>query len=63
MTFRHNLYKLREEREMKPVTFLNAVCSLLYEKRYEVELFLSNTYMLSVHVVRNGSWCGSVWLI
>ena len=34
MTLRHNLYKLREEREMKPLTFLNAVCSLLCEKRY-----------------------------
>ncbi len=33
MTFRHNMYKLKEEREMSPKTFLNAVCSLLYEKR------------------------------
>ena len=33
LTYRHNLYKLRENREMKPLTFLNATCALLFEKR------------------------------
>lgn len=32
--FRHNLYKLREERDMKPTTFANFVSGLLYEKRF-----------------------------
>mmetsp|Transcript_32622 Transcript_32622/g.103964 ORF Transcript_32622/g.103964 Transcript_32622/m.103964 type:complete len:213 (+) Transcript_32622:150-788(+) len=32
--FRHNLYKLREERNMKPSTFANLVSSMLYEKRF-----------------------------
>lgn len=32
--FRHNLYKLREERNMKPETFANLVSNLLYERRF-----------------------------
>jgi len=32
--FRHNLYKLREDRVMKPTTFANLVSSMLYEKRF-----------------------------
>jgi len=32
--FRHKLYKLREERDMKPSTFANLVSSMLYEKRF-----------------------------
>ena len=32
--FRHNLYKLREERDMKPSTFANLVSAMLYEKRF-----------------------------
>ena len=32
--FRHNLYKLREERLMSPKTFGDFVSSLLYEKRF-----------------------------
>lgn len=31
--FRHNLYKLREERDMKVETFANMVSAMLYEKR------------------------------
>ena len=31
--FRHNLYKLREDRDMKPSTFANLVSAMLYEKR------------------------------
>ena len=38
LTFRHNLYKLREQREMSPFAFLNATCSLLYEKRYTYDV-------------------------
>jgi len=32
--FRHNLYKLRENREMDPETFSNLVSSMLYERRF-----------------------------
>jgi len=32
--FRTNLYKLREEREIKPSTFANMVSGMLYEKRF-----------------------------
>ena len=32
--FRHNLYKLREDRDMKPSVFANFVSNLLYEKRF-----------------------------
>ena len=31
---KHNLYKLREERDMKPSTFGELVSSMLYEKRF-----------------------------
>ena len=34
ITFRHNLYKLREERVMKPETFAHMVSAALYEKRF-----------------------------
>ena len=34
LVFRHNLYKLREERNMKPVTFGHMVSSALYERRF-----------------------------
>ncbi|KAJ3679170.1 hypothetical protein LUZ60_017181 [Juncus effusus] len=34
LVFRHKLYKLREERDMKPQTFASLVSSLLYEKRF-----------------------------
>jgi 20S proteasome subunit beta 3 len=33
LKFRHNLYKLREERNIKPSTFGEMVSSMLYEKR------------------------------
>ncbi|TYI29147.1 hypothetical protein ES332_A05G296300v1 [Gossypium tomentosum] len=33
LVFRHKLYQLREERDMKPETFANLVSALLYEKR------------------------------
>mmetsp|Transcript_14053 Transcript_14053/g.27008 ORF Transcript_14053/g.27008 Transcript_14053/m.27008 type:complete len:205 (-) Transcript_14053:535-1149(-) len=32
--FRHNLYKLREDRDMRVETFANMVSSMLYEKRF-----------------------------
>merc|ERR1719498_151605 len=32
--FRHNLYKLREERDMECRTFSNMVSSMLYERRF-----------------------------
>jgi len=31
--FKHNMYKLREERDMQPTTFSQMVSSTLYEKR------------------------------
>jgi len=31
--FKHNMYKLREERNMKPATFAHMVSKTLYEKR------------------------------
>lgn len=33
MVFRHKLYQLREERDMKPETFASLVSAILYEKR------------------------------
>jgi Proteasome subunit len=35
LRFRHNLYKLRENREMKPEVFSALLSTLLYEKRYD----------------------------
>jgi len=34
LQFKVNLYKLREEREIKPKTFMNLISSVLYEKRF-----------------------------
>ncbi|KAK1293260.1 Proteasome subunit beta type-3 [Acorus calamus] len=34
LVFRHNLYQLREERNMKPETFASLVSAVLYEKRF-----------------------------
>ena len=34
LMFRHNLYKLREERNIKPTTFGHLVSSVLYERRF-----------------------------
>ena len=34
LVFRHKLYQLREERDMKPETFASLVSALLYEKRW-----------------------------
>eukprot|EP00887_Chlorella_sp_A99_P002033 scaffold18.g2033.t1 len=33
-TFKHNLYKLREERDIKPSSFAQLVSATLYEKRF-----------------------------
>lgn len=33
-TFRHNLYKMREERNMRPTAFANLVSHMLYERRF-----------------------------
>lgn len=33
LTFRVNMYKLREERDIKPSTFGHMLSSMLYEKR------------------------------
>ena len=40
LTFKHNMYKLREERNMKPSTFAELVSSTLYERRYSLLLGL-----------------------
>lgn len=34
LVFRHNLYKLREERDIKPSTFGHLLSSMLYERRF-----------------------------
>ena len=34
LSFRMNMFKLREEREMKPATFGHMVSAMLYEKRF-----------------------------
>ncbi|CAN6583812.1 unnamed protein product [Malus baccata var. baccata] len=34
LMFRHKLYQLREERDMKPETFASLVSAILYEKRF-----------------------------
>ena len=34
LVFRHNMYRLREERNIKPCTFGHMVSSVLYEKRF-----------------------------
>ena len=34
LNFKLNLYRMREEREIKPQSFCNMVCSFLYEKRF-----------------------------
>lgn len=34
LTFKLNLYRMREEREIKPMAFCNMVCAFLYEKRF-----------------------------
>mmetsp|Transcript_18169 Transcript_18169/g.39123 ORF Transcript_18169/g.39123 Transcript_18169/m.39123 type:complete len:205 (-) Transcript_18169:568-1182(-) len=34
LLFRHNLYRLREERDIKPTTFGHLVSSVLYERRF-----------------------------
>ena len=46
--FRHNLYKLREERDMKPSTFAHFVSALLYEKRC-VSHLLHASFRLPAH--------------
>ncbi|RWW02805.1 hypothetical protein GW17_00034088 [Ensete ventricosum] len=37
LVFRHKLYQLREERDMKPQTFASLVSALLYEKRFALQ--------------------------
>ncbi|RRT49805.1 hypothetical protein B296_00045923 [Ensete ventricosum] len=36
LIFRHKLYQLREERDMKPQTFASLVSAILYEKRFDL---------------------------
>ncbi|CAK9169227.1 unnamed protein product [Ilex paraguariensis] len=44
LVFRHKLYQLREERDMKPETFASLVSAILYEKRL-VKLHILNLEM------------------
>ncbi len=39
LKFRCNLYKLRENREIKPATFSALLSTMLYEKRFSIRLF------------------------
>jgi 20S proteasome alpha/beta subunit len=41
LVFKHKLYQLREERDMKPETFASLVSAMLYEKRSAL-FYLSN---------------------
>ncbi|GJS33953.1 proteasome subunit beta type-3-A [Tanacetum coccineum] len=34
LVFRHKLYQLREEKDMKPETFSSLISAVLYEKRF-----------------------------
>lgn len=54
LVFRHKLYELREERNMKPETFASLVSALLYEKRLVNVIQIRHIY----HVVyrRYGVW-------
>ncbi|KAJ6337385.1 hypothetical protein OIU76_007122 [Salix suchowensis] len=47
LVFRHKLYQLREERDMKPETFANLVSAVLSEKQYEA---LSVTFHIEHHI-------------
>lgn len=47
LVFRHKLYELREERNMKPETFASLVSALLYEKR-QAKCYTNKAYI---------SWC------
>lgn len=49
LVFRHKLYQLREERDMKPQTFASLVSALLYEKRFVLQrfIFLLNFWTLA----------------
>ena len=46
LVFRHKLYQLREERDMKPQAFASLVSALLYEKRLECSLALFEDMMI-----------------
>lgn len=35
--YRVNVYKLKEDRDIKPITFAHMVSSALYERRYAIE--------------------------
>lgn len=58
LVFRHKLYHLREERDMKPETFASLVSALLYEKRWVT--FLSHTLnemdMNNDHIQNSHYW-------
>lgn len=51
LTFRLNLYRLREEREIKPETFSALLSHILYQKRCErvVVFLLANAYPAVLH--------------
>lgn len=54
--FRHKLYELREDRDMKPETFASLVSAMLYEKRLVTSicsLTCVNVYFLMI------TWCQS----
>ncbi|WZY77098.1 hypothetical protein YC2023_023482 [Brassica napus] len=44
LVFRHKLYQLREERDMKPETFASLVSAILYEKRLKLS-FIFGPYL------------------
>ncbi|KAL5996163.1 Proteasome subunit beta type-3-A [Asimina triloba] len=50
LVFRHKLYQLREERDMKPETFASLVSAILYEKRFVVCYFSAFRFLILLDV-------------
>lgn len=56
--FRHKLYQLREERNIRPETFASLVSALLYEKRWvEIGSISCIIYLLVSYLVMSPIWC------
>ncbi|KAK9806622.1 hypothetical protein WJX73_000980 [Symbiochloris irregularis] len=52
--FKHNLYKLREERNIKPSTFGEMVSSTLYEKRFGP--YFCSPVIAGLEEAKDGTW-------
>ncbi|CAH2033552.1 unnamed protein product [Thlaspi arvense] len=65
LVFRHKLYQLREERDMKPETFASLVSAILYEKRSVRvwPLLVPTTLLSSVDRDCLSGWGGHVYVV